>query len=107
MITMPPFLVAEPAASIGLILMAIEACIDLEEGSFNRNTPGILVGLLSQFWDILRNSTSLFSSDMVINCRFDTLISYGKESPHHNLGDTFTTSLIFHSNFFFLNNECQ
>ena len=54
LITIPLFLVAEPAASTGLISIAIEACLDLDEGIFNRNIPGILVGLLSQFLDSLR-----------------------------------------------------
>lgn len=106
-ITMPLFLVVEPAVSVGLISIAIETCLNQEESSFNRNTPHILIGLFSQIWDILRNSASLFSTDMVINCRLGTLISCSKGSSHHNLGDTFATSPIFQSNFFFLNKECQ
>jgi hypothetical protein len=44
-------LVAAPVASTGLISIAIEACLDLKDGSFNRNMPGTLVGLLSQSLD--------------------------------------------------------
>lgn len=43
--TMPLFLVAEPVALTGLILIAMAACLVLDEGRFNRKTPGILVGL--------------------------------------------------------------
>jgi hypothetical protein len=46
----PFFLVAAPVASTGLISVAIKACPDLEEGSFNRYVPGMLVGLLSCLW---------------------------------------------------------
>jgi hypothetical protein len=56
---MPLFLVAELAASTGLFLIAIEACLVLDEGSFNRNIPGILVGLLPQSLDWLRKADSL------------------------------------------------
>jgi hypothetical protein len=47
-------LVAEPAVSTGLISIAIEACLNLDEGSFNRNIPETLVDLLSQFLDLLK-----------------------------------------------------
>jgi hypothetical protein len=65
--TIPLFFVAEPVASTGLISIAMEACLDLDDGSFNRNTPGMLVGLLSQSLDSLRKADSLFSADMVID----------------------------------------
>jgi hypothetical protein len=44
---MPLFLVADPAESTGLISIAM-ACLVLDEGNLNRNTPGILVAPLSQ-----------------------------------------------------------
>ncbi|HEY6164065.1 MAG TPA: hypothetical protein VIW25_04085 [Nitrososphaeraceae archaeon] len=47
-------MVAEPAASTGLISIAIEACLNLDEGSFNRNIPETLVDLLSQSLNLLR-----------------------------------------------------
>jgi len=34
--------------------MAMEACLDLNDGNFNRNIPGMLVGLLFQSLDSLR-----------------------------------------------------
>jgi hypothetical protein len=45
-------LVAAPVASTGLLSIAIEACLDLKDGSFNRNMPGTIVGLLSQSLDL-------------------------------------------------------
>jgi hypothetical protein len=44
---MPLFLVADPAESTGLISIAMAACLVLDDGSFNKNTPGILVARLS------------------------------------------------------------
>jgi hypothetical protein len=64
---MPLFLVAVPPASTGLISIAIEAWLDLKEGSFNRNMPGMLVGLLSQSLDWFRKADSLSSTDMMID----------------------------------------
>jgi hypothetical protein len=45
---MPLFLVADPAESTGLVSIAMAAYPVLDDGSFNKNTPGILVALLSQ-----------------------------------------------------------
>jgi hypothetical protein len=56
-------LVAAPVASTGLLSIAIEACLDLKDGSFNRNMPGTLVGLLSQSLDLLRRADNLSSID--------------------------------------------
>jgi len=42
------FLVADQAESTGLISIAMAVCLVLDDGSFNRNTLGILVALLSQ-----------------------------------------------------------
>jgi hypothetical protein len=72
--TIPLFLVAELAASTGLISIATEACLDLDEGSFNRNIPGMLVGLLSQSLDLRRKADSLSSIDMMIIDRLQACI---------------------------------
>ncbi len=73
--TIPLFFVAEPVASTGLISIAMEACLDLDEGSFKRKIPGRLVGLLSQSLDPLRKLASLFSTDKVID-RLEAPYSY-------------------------------
>jgi hypothetical protein len=44
--------------TVGLISMATEACLDLDEGNFNRNMPGMLVGLLFQSLNLLRKADS-------------------------------------------------
>jgi hypothetical protein len=61
------YLLFIPPASTGLISIAIEACLDLKDGSFNRNMPRTLVGLLSQSLDLLRRADSLSSIDMMID----------------------------------------
>jgi len=72
--TIPLFLVAEPAASMGLISIATEACLDLDERSFNRNIPGMLVGLLSQSLYLRRKADSLSSIYMMIIDRLQACI---------------------------------
>jgi hypothetical protein len=37
-----PFLAADSAESTGLTSIAMAACLVLDDGSFNRNAPGIL-----------------------------------------------------------------
>jgi hypothetical protein len=65
---MPLFLAADPAESTGLISIA------LDDGSFNKNTPGILVALLSQSRASLRKIESLSSIAMVIRWKISTHI---------------------------------
>jgi hypothetical protein len=60
-------LVAAPAASTGLISIAMEAYLDLDEGSFNKYIPGMLVGLLSPSLDLLSKVDSLSSTDIMID----------------------------------------
>ncbi len=62
-----------PVASTGLISI-IEACLDLDEGSFSM--PGMLVGLLSQSLDLLKKADSLSSIDMMIDMLEDWYYSY-------------------------------
>jgi hypothetical protein len=64
----------------------MEACLDLDEGSFKRKTPGILVGLLSQSLDPLRKLASLFSTDKVID-RLEAHI-------HISCGNTLSVSYL-------------
>ncbi|MFZ0511807.1 MAG: hypothetical protein WAM14_09395 [Candidatus Nitrosopolaris sp.] len=45
-------------ASTGLTSIATAACFVLDEGSYNKNTPGILVALLSQSPAPLRKPAS-------------------------------------------------
>jgi hypothetical protein len=51
----------EPDVPTGLISIAKDDGLPLVEGSLNRNTPGILVGFLSQFLPSLRNCESIIS----------------------------------------------
>jgi hypothetical protein len=60
------FLVADPAESTGLISIAMAACLVLDDGSFNKNTPGILVALLSQSRASLRKPVSRSSTAIAI-----------------------------------------
>jgi hypothetical protein len=53
---MPPFLVSDPAESTGLISTAMAT-----DGSFNKNTPGMFVALLSRSLACLRKPVSLSS----------------------------------------------
>jgi len=71
---MPLFLVDDPAESTGLISIAMAACHVLDDGSFNKNTPGIFVDLLSQSRASLRKFESLSSIAMVIRCKISTHI---------------------------------
>jgi predicted deacylase len=70
-------LVSAPVALTELIAIAIEACLDIDEGNFNRNIPGMLVGLLSQSLDLFRKAASLLSVDIITDYSLDIHISCG------------------------------
>src|SRR5215469_14930181 len=59
-------LVSDPAESTGLISIATAACLVLDDGSFSKNTPGILVSLLFQSRASLRKPVSRSSTAIVI-----------------------------------------
>jgi hypothetical protein len=63
---MPLFLVADPAESTGLISIAMAVCLVVDDGSFNKNTPGILVALLSKSRASLRKPVSRSSTAIEI-----------------------------------------
>src|SRR6185295_4317179 len=67
LIIIPLFFVGDPDVSTGLTSMTMQSGLLLKVGSLSKNTPGILVGFLSQSFPSFKNCVSLSSAIILLS----------------------------------------